>query len=85
MTMCTTGNYICWMHQLTKHDLERLLEENHNAFDEDERQIGTTPLIKMYIDTGDYLPIAKKPYALPIKHHNLVRDEINKLLKAGVI
>ena len=30
----------------TKHDLERLLEENHDAFTEDERQIGTTPLIK---------------------------------------
>ena len=27
----------------TRHDLERLLEENHDAFAEDERQIGTTP------------------------------------------
>ena len=30
----------------TRPDLERLLEENHDAFAEDERQIGTTPLIK---------------------------------------
>ena len=30
----------------TKHDLERLLEENRDAFAEDERQIGTTSLIK---------------------------------------
>ena len=29
----------------TRHDLERLLEENYDAFMEDERQIGTTPLI----------------------------------------
>ena len=70
---------------VNKHDLERLLEENHDAFAENERQIGTTPLIKMSIDTGDHLPIAKKPYALALKHHNWVRDEINKLLKAGVI
>ena len=69
----------------TKHDLERLLEENHDAFAEDERQIGTTPLIKMSIDTGDHPPIAKKPYALALKHYNWVRDEIDKLLKAGVI
>ena len=27
----------------TKHDLERLLEENPDAFAEDDRQIGTTP------------------------------------------
>ena len=30
----------------TRHDLERLLEESHDAFTKDERQIGTTPLIK---------------------------------------
>ena len=68
-----------------KHDLERLLEEKHDAFAEDERQIGKSPLIKMSIDTGDHLPIAKKPYALALKHYNWVRDEIDKLLKAGVI
>ena len=69
----------------TKHDLERLLEENHDAFAEDERQIGITPLIKMSIDTSDHPPIAKKPYALALKHYNWVRDEIDKLLKAGII
>ena len=30
----------------TRDDLERLLEKNHDAFAEDERQIGTTPLKK---------------------------------------
>ena len=69
----------------TKCDLERLLEEDHDAFAEDERQIGTTPLIIMSIDTGDHPPIAKKPYALALKHYNWVRDEIYKLHKAGVI
>ena len=69
----------------TRHDLERLLEENHNAFAEDERQIGTTHLIKMSINTGDHPPIAKKPYALALKHYDWVRDEIDKLLEAGVI
>ena len=69
----------------TRHDLERLLEENHDAFAEDERQIGTTPLIKMSTDTGDHLPIAKKPYTLALKHYDWVRDETDKLLEAGVI
>ena len=32
--------------KLTKHDLERLLEVNHDAFAEDERQIGITPSFK---------------------------------------
>ena len=69
----------------TRHDLERLLEENHDTFTEDERHIGTSPLIKMSIDTGDHLPIAKKPYALALKHYDWVRDKIDKLLEAGVI
>ena len=49
------------------------------------RQIGTTPLIKMSIDTCDHLPIAKKPYTLAIKQHEWVKEEIDKLLEAGVI
>ena len=39
----------------------------------------------MSIDTSDHLPIAKDPYALALKHYDWVRDEIDKLLEAGVI
>ena len=39
----------------------------------------------MSINTGDHQPIAKKPYALAFKHYGWVRDETDKLLKAGVI
>ena len=51
------------MHLLThksKLTLEKLLEANKDSFAEDERQIGTTPLIKMSIDTGDHPPIVKE-------------------------
>ena len=71
--------------QKTKLDIEKLLEKNKDAFAEDERQIGTTPLITMAIDTGDQQPIAKRPYTLALKHHDWVRAEIDKLLEAGVI
>ena len=39
----------------------------------------------MPIHTGDDPPIAKKPYTLAIKHHEWVKEEIDKLLEAGVI
>ena len=68
-----------------KIDLEKLLEANIDFFAEDERQIGTTPLIRMSIDTGNHPPIAKKPYTLVIKHHEWGKEEIDKLLEAGVI
>ena len=39
----------------------------------------------MPIDTGDACPIAKKPYTLALKHYDWVKEEIDKLLEAGVI
>ena len=39
----------------------------------------------MSIDTGDHPLIAKKPYILAINHHEWVKEEIDKLLEAGVI
>ena len=66
-------------------DLEKLLDENSKAFATDETEIGTTPLIEMSIDTGDHPPIAKRPYTLALKHYEWARQEIDKLLKAGVI
>ena len=68
-----------------KTDLDKLLEANKDSFAEHERQITTTPLIKMSIDTGDHLPIAKKPYTLVIKHHEWVKEEINNLPEAAVM
>ena len=49
------------------------------------RQIGKTPLIEMITDTRDHQPIAKKPYTLALKHCDWVKEEIDKLLEAGVI
>ena len=45
----------------TRLDLEKLFKANEDTFATDERQIGTTPLIKIEIDTGDHPPIDKKP------------------------
>ena len=39
----------------------------------------------MSFDTGDYPPIAKKPYALALKHFDWVKEEIDKLLEGGVM
>ena len=72
------------MNWQAKADLDKLLDNNKDAFAEEERQIGTTPLIEMTIDTGDNLPIAKKMYTLALKHYDCVKEENDKLLEAGV-
>ena len=39
----------------------------------------------MSIDTGDSDPISQKPYPVAMKHYQWVKEEIDKLLEAGVI
>ena len=39
----------------------------------------------MSIDTGDHPPIAKGPYTMSVKHSYWVKEELDKLLEAGII
>ena len=75
-------------HQLDltiQQQLDNLLGTFKDQFAKDEMTIGTTPLTQMSIDTGDSDPVSQKPYPVAIKHYNWVKEEIDKLLEAGVI
>ena len=39
----------------------------------------------MDIDTGDHPPICQKPYALALKHYELVQKEVEQLEQMGII
>ena len=65
--------------------LDNLLGTFKDQFVKDEMTIGTTPPTQMSIDTGDSDPVSQKPYPIAMKHYNWVKEEINKLLEAGVI
>ena len=65
-------------------DIDKSLDDKKGAFAEEERWIGTTPLIKLSIDTGDNPPIAKRTYTLSIGQYDWVKN-FDKLLEAGVI
>ena len=49
--------------------LDVLLKEYKMQFTKDETYIGTTPLTKMTIDTGDSDPISQKPYPIAMKNY----------------
>ena len=75
-------------HELSKtvqNELELLLWEYESQFAKDETSIGTNPVTSMTIDTGTSNPVCQKPYPIAIKHHQWVKDEIEKLLAAKVI
>ena len=68
-----------------QNDLELLLQEYELQFAKYETSIGTTPLTSMTIDTSTSDPVSKKPYPIPMKHYQWVKDEIEKLLATKVI
>ena len=65
--------------------LDNLLGTFKDQFAKDKMTIGTTPLTQMSIDMGDLDPVSQKPYPIAMKHYNWVKEEIDKLLEAGVI
>ena len=69
----------------TQQQLDNLLGTFKDQFAKDETTIGTTPLTQMSIDTGDSDPVSQKPYPVAMKHYSWVKEEIDKLLEAGVI
>ena len=65
--------------------LNQLLETIKSQFVQIETSITTTYLTKMQIDTDDSEPVSWRPYPIAVKHYDLVRSEINKLLDAWVL
>ena len=80
---CTPPKY--QLDATTQQQLDFLLRTFRDQFTKDETTIGTTPLTHMSIDTGDSDPISQKPYPVAMKHYQWVKEEIDKLLEAGVI
>ena len=77
------GTFKSPLHKLSsevKESLDKLLESFKSKFVKDETSIGATNLTKMQIDTGNAKPVSQKPYLIAMKHHDWVKNEINKLL-----
>ena len=54
-------------------------------FAKDETEIGLTHLIEMDINTQDHPPISLKPYRTSLAHCKWLEQEIDKLLRGGII
>ena len=65
--------------------LDNLLETFKDQFAKDKMTIGITLFTQVSIDTGDSDPVSQKPYPIAMKHYNWGKEEIDKLLEAGVI
>ena len=68
-----------------KLSLDELLESFKSQFVKDETSVGITYLTKIQINTDNPNPVLQKPYPVAMKHCDLVKDEINKILDVKVI
>ena len=66
----------------TQNKLNALLKEYETQFAKDETSIGTPPLTKMTINTGNSDPVSQKPYPIAMKNYQWVKEEIEKLVAA---
>ena len=62
-----------------------MINEYSSIFAADNSQIGLTHLIKMDIDSGDHPPISMRPYKTSLTHCKWLEEEIDKLLRGGII
>ena len=66
--------------------LQTLKEDYNDIVSKHGSDIGLTHLEEMKIESVPKLPpVASKPYALPLKHHKFVKEEIENLLEAALI
>ena len=66
--------------------LDKLLIDFDGIMSHSSTDIGLVTLEEVLMETPpDALPIASKPYPLALKHHQFVKEELQKLLQAGLI
>ena len=69
-----------------KPNLNKLLIDFDDIMSHSFTDIGLVTLEEVPIETSpDTLPIASKPYPLALKHHQFVKEELQKLLQVGLI
>ena len=65
--------------------LSPLLHENTDVFARNPMEIGVTNLIEHSIQLTDEIPIYKRPYKVAQAHKGILQENVEELLKAGVI
>jgi hypothetical protein len=58
------------------------MKENYSIF---ESEPGRTTVVQHQIRTGDAAPVRQKPYRIPYSRREMVKNELDEMLKANVI
>ena len=73
------------MEKEQENEMRRLIEKYKEICEISDTKLGRTNIVKHEIDTGNHKPIAQKPYRTDDEKKELIKKEIDKMLKNGVI
>ena len=65
--------------------VKTLLMKHKDVFAKNKTDLGRTDIVKHKINTGTAAPVKQHPRRLPLSKKELVREEISKMLKQGII
>ena len=65
--------------------VKTLLMKHKDVFAKNKTDLGRTDIVKHKINTGTAAPVKQHPRRLPLSKRELVREEISKMLKQGII
>ena len=65
--------------------VKALLLKHKEVFAKTKADLGRTGAVRHKINTGAMAPVKRNPRRFPLSKRELVRDEISKMLKQGVI
>ncbi|MEO0683466.1 MAG: reverse transcriptase domain-containing protein [Cyanobacteria bacterium J06649_11] len=68
-----------------KEQIERIIQENKSTFANTFQDLGTTPLVKHIIHTGDAAAIRQKPYRVSPKQRQMIDKELDKMIEKGLV
>lgn len=68
-----------------KQQLRQLIESHRDLFVVSSKDLGSTDLIKMQIDTGNTLPISSRLYRVPLSQQKVVDEHVKEMLDNGII
>ena len=68
-----------------KDDLIKLIMEFSDIIAKDKDDTGRTNITQHRINTGDAMPIAQNAYRCPPIEHNFIKEEVQQMLKNGLI
>lgn len=65
--------------------LKKLLHQYSFLVAHSDKELGSTDLVKLKINTGDHPPIRQRPYRIPLAKQGEINDQLGEMLAARVI